>query len=180
MKIRRSCWLPGLFWETVLFAFLTGCASLPVSPPGTRPVITHSYCVEKAHYGDILKIYIEADDPGGYMARIATVVNQVGYGSYSTNWVYLESPYPHHLLGYLEWNTFNPRVLNLPEWTRITIEVSVFDTDGNQSNAVALPVTFVSEAVSNPPPLAPFGQPNIPRLGYVNINLVNPLRREKD
>ena len=62
----------------------------------------------------------------------------------------------------------------LPEWTYVTISVSVFDKAGNESNVVVFPFNFVSEVISNPPPPAPFNQANLPRLGHVHVSLYNP------
>jgi hypothetical protein len=121
-----------------------------------------------------LKIYIEVADPGGYIFRIATAVIQVGYGYYPTSWIHLNPPVPNHLIGYLQWNTSSSKTLFLREWTQVTIEVSVFDTSGNESNAVAFPFTFVSERVPRGPPLPPFDRPDLPRLGFVNVDLYDP------
>ena len=74
---------PVLLFVALLFIASHGCVSLPPSPPGTRPVITQAFINrEKGRFGSILKIYIEADDPKGFMSRITTVVDQVGYGHY--------------------------------------------------------------------------------------------------
>jgi hypothetical protein len=62
--MRKSFWLLGLFFLVVF----QGCASFPVSPQGTRPAITNAFInKEEGIYGSILKIYIEADDPRGFM-----------------------------------------------------------------------------------------------------------------
>jgi len=135
---------------------------------------------EKGMYGTVLRIYLEADDPQGYMFRIATAVDQVGYGSYPTDWIYLKSQYQHHFLGYLQWNTFSAHASWMPEWTQITIKVSILDTDGNESDSVIFPFEFVSEAVPEIPLPPPFDQGNIPRLGHIGIDLFNPLEMGDD
>ena len=176
--IRRAA---GLISCLFLLAFCFGCVSLPVSPPGTKPFITHAFInKEQGIYGSILKIYIEADDPQGFMFRIATSVDQVGYGHYLADWVYLEPPYQHHVIGYLQWNTFSYHASWMPEWTQLTINVSIFDTNGNASNEVVFPFEFVSQAVPESPLPPPFNQPNLPRLGYIAINLFNPLQMGDD
>jgi len=170
-------------WFFVLFLFLAsqGCVSLPVSPPETKPVITNAFISkEKGRYRDVLKIYIEADDPKGFMFKIATTVDQVGYGHYPTDWIYLDTKYQHHLIGYLQWNTFSYHASWMPEWTQITIKVSIFDTSGNESNEVVFPFEFVSQVFPEPPLPAPFNQGDIPRLGYIHINLFNPFQREDE
>jgi len=175
--MKKLLWLFGLY----LFIAIQGCVSLPASSPGTRPVITHAFInKELGKYGSILRIYIEADDPKGFMLRIATVVDQVGYGRYPTDWTYLEPQYEHHLIGYLQWNTFSVHASRMPEWTQITIKVSIVDTDGNESNTVVLLFEFVSEAIPETPLPPPFNQGNIPRLGSIDINLFNPLEMGDD
>jgi hypothetical protein len=95
------------------------------------PIITHAYAVEKGYYGYVWKIYIEAEDPDGDMDKIAVVVDQVGFGHHPTDWIILKPQYQGHFIGYLQWNTFSSKASSLPEWTRITAKVSVFDRAGN-------------------------------------------------
>jgi hypothetical protein len=177
MKMRRAVWSLSLI--LCLLLLFWGCVSLPPSPPETRPVITSAFInKEKGQYGDILKIYIDADDPDGNMFKIYTVVDQVGYGRYFPDTIYVEPKDQHHLLGYMQWNTFSTHTDWLPEWTRITIKISVADTDGNESNTVVFPFEFISEVVPESPLPAPFDQGNILKLGYIDINLRNPLEME--
>jgi hypothetical protein len=173
--MKKIIFSPVLFFVAFHFIASQGCVSLPPSPPETKPVITHAFInKEKGRYGDILKIYIEADDPKGFMSKITTVVDQVGYGHYPTNWIFLEPPYAHHLIGYLQWNTFSSHASRMQEWTQITIKVSILDAAGNESNEVVFPFTFVSEVVPKSPLPAPFNRGKIPRLGFIDINLYNP------
>ncbi len=145
--------------------------------PGTKaPIITHTFAVEKGRYGYIWKIYIEADDPDGDMQRIACVVDQVGYGHYPTDWIYLKADFEKHFKGYVQWNTFSSQASHIPEWTQITLQVSVIDRANNESNVVIFPFTFETgvkdEYHYNLP--SSFAQGNLPRLGYINIDLRNP------
>ena len=141
--------------------------------PGTHaPIITHAYAIDGGQYGSILKLYIEADDPDGDILRIAKVVDQVGYGLYQTDWTYVKPQNRHHLIGYLQWNTFSSKVSTINDWTRITIRVSIFDKAGNESNEVVFPFTFEKRTGSEPKPPAPFDQGNIQRLGHIMIDLV--------
>lgn len=175
--MKKSLWLFGLF----LFIALQGCASLPASPPGTKPIITYAFMnMERGRYGSILKIYIEADDSKGYMFRIATVVDQTGYGHYPTDWIYLKPAHQHHLIGYLQWNTFSYHASWMPEWTTLTIRVSIQDTNGNESNEVVFPFEFVSGVFPDAPLPPPFNQGNIPMLGHIGIDLFNPLELEHE
>jgi hypothetical protein len=140
------------------------------------PVITHAFAVEKGYYGYIWKIYIEAEDPGGDMLGIACSVDQVGYGRYPTDWIYLKPQYQKHVKGYIQWNTFSSKTPSLRQWTQITLKVSIIDRARNESNEVVFPFTFEHEAKS---PYqyelpAPFDQGDIPRVGYIHVDLFEP------
>ncbi len=143
-------------------------------PASMGPVITHAFAPKVEKYGDPMRIYIEANDPTTDMLRVAIVVDQVGYGHYPTDWVYLSRKDEHHFAGYLQWNTFSSHAATMPEWTELTVEISVFDTSGHESNTVAFPVEFVSEATPKVEPPAPFNVASLQKLGYVDINLYNP------
>ncbi len=166
------------------FAFFMPCQgwtqlfSYPRSQPepGTHaPVINYAFAVDKGYYGYIWKVYIEADDPDGEMFGIATVTDEDGYGHYPTDWIYLKSGYQKHFKGYIQWNTFSTRASYLPEWTEITVRVSVFDKAGNESNEVVFPFSFEitpeQYAYTLPPP---FDQGDLPRLGYIAVDLFYP------
>lgn len=141
------------------------------SKPGTKgPIITHSYAVEKGPQGYIWKIYIEAEDPDGDMDRIASVVDEPGYGRYPTDWLILKQQYRRHLIGYLQWNTRSRRGY-LPEWTPITLKVSIIDKAGNESKVVIFPFTFETGVWPSLKQPAPFDREDIPRLGYLSIDL---------
>ena len=145
--------------------------------PGTKgPVITNSFAVEKGIYGYIWKIYIEAEDPNGEMLRIASVVDQPGYGRYPTGWLYIKPEYRKHLKGYIQWNTFSSKTPFLREWSNITLTVSIIDKAGRESNEVVFPFTFqtgVKDQYTYKLP-APFDQGDLPRLGYIHIDLFEP------
>jgi len=140
------------------------------------PIITHSFAIEKGPYGSILKLYLEAEDPDGDMFRVATVVDQIGFGRYPTDWIILKPQFRKTLRGYLQWNTFSSNTHYMREWTSITIRVSIFDKAGNESNEVIFPFSFETvnaKSVSIQPP-SPFDQKDLPRLGNIHINLYEP------
>jgi len=181
--MRKLFWFLSLFLGVILFSVSEGWTQ-PLFPysggkvkPGTHaPKITHSFAVEKGIYGYIWKIYIEAEDPDGDMFRIASVVDQVGYGYYPTDWTYLKLQYQKHLKGYIQWNTFSSRTSFLREWTQITLKVSILDKAGDESNIVVFPFTFESGIKDQyryklPPP---FDEGDIPKLGYIHIDLFEP------
>ena len=171
MDKRRICWLCGAVMALVVFSGTRGWAQ---SQSGSNaPVITHAFTVENIQYGDILKVYIEAEDPTGDMLKIATVVDQPGSGRYPVSWVYLKSKDRNHFKGYLQWNTFSSKTPFVSEGTPITLTVSVLDKSGNQSNAVAFPITFgsgVKRASSYQVP-SPFDEKDLKKLGSIDIEL---------
>jgi len=139
------------------------------------PHITHAFTVEKIKYGDILKVYLEAEDPEGEMLRIATVVDQAGYGYYPTSWIFVKAADHKHLKGYLQWNTFSSKAPFIPEGTPITLTVTVFNKSGQKSNVLAFPITFesgVKRASSYPLP-SPFDQKDVKKLGNIDIELMD-------
>lgn len=183
MKINKFSMVLGLLLAFSLFVPPQGWTQLiPYAggaqpKPGTHaPVITNAFAVDKGYYGNIWRIYIEAEDPDGDMLRVAAVVDQPGYGHYPTDWIYLKPPYQKHFKGYIQWNTFSSKASYLREWTQITLQVSVIDKAGNESNVVVFPFSFetgVKGQYQSKPP-APFDQGDLPRVGYVHIDLFEP------
>ncbi len=173
MKKRKIFLFPAIL---LAITFLTSIGFAQTQTNPNAPVITHSFAVEKGYYGIILKIYLEAEDPDGDMFKIATVVDQTGYGRYPTDWIIIKPQFKKGFKGYIQWNTFSPNTSYLKEWNNITIRVSIFDKAGNESNEAVLPFTFET-GIKNPYSYqlpAPFDQGDLPRLGYVHINLYEP------
>jgi hypothetical protein len=169
----------ALLFVLVAFFLYVGCASnqamtrAGTPPSGSKPpLITSYFAPEKGIQGDTIKIYLAAEDPDGDMRDIGTQITQVGYGVYPTDWTYLGAEYRQHFVGYLQWNTGGNDPL--PEFTQISINISVFDRWGNQSNQIVLPFEFTLGAPSTIVPPAPFDQADIPRLGYISTELRNP------
>ncbi len=174
MRRKRIVWAAGVAIAVVLFGGLNGWAQ---STSGSNaPVISHAFTVDKIKYGDILRVYIEAEDPQGQMMKIATVVHQAGAGRYPTSWVYLKSSEDRkHFKGYLQWNTYSSRTPYVSEWTPITLTVSVLDKSGNESNAFVFPITLesgVRRASSYPLP-TPFNQGDVKKLGTIDVELMD-------
>ena len=166
--------LPTMMMALVFFSNPQGWAQ---SQSGSNvPVITNAFVVGKVSYGDILRVYIEVEDPNGDMFRIATSIDQPGYGHYPTSWVYIKPMGRKHLKGYLQWNTFSNMSSRLSEWTQITLTVSVFDKVGNESNVFAFPITFETgvKRASAYKLAPPFDQNDLPRLGFIHIDLIDP------
>ena len=157
----------------------SGSMSMAPKPPGVvnPPVITASFAADKGRHGDPIRIYLAAEANSGAMERIAVQVSQVAYGVYPTNWTYLKEGNRERFVGYLQWNTTSGD--HLPEWTRMSITISVLDRWGNESNKVVFPYEFVS-GTSSPSVLpAPFNQADVPRLGYISILLRSGTKNEE-
>jgi len=133
--------------------------------------ITHFFAADKGPYGCIWPIYIEATDPEGGMDRISVEVAQVSYGHYPTEWIKIKPQQRKHLTGFLQWNTFSSKASYLPEGTQISVKMSIFDQAGNKSNEVIIPFTFGSGLIKRYQLPAPFDKGNIPRIGYVMVDL---------
>jgi hypothetical protein len=169
--------LAGLLFLLAVFIFV-GCSQMrekkTLKDAETKaPTITHAFAVDKGYYGYIWKIYIEAEDPDADMEKIAVIVNHVGYGQYPTDWIILKPQYRGHFIGYLQWNTFSSKAAYLPEWTRLTVKVSIVDESGNESNEVVFPFTFESGVKSEYQDQlpAPFDTGDIPGLGHIMIDI---------
>jgi hypothetical protein len=140
------------------------------------PIITRAFAVDKGMYGYIWKIYLEAEETDGEMQRIAVVVHQPGYGHYPTDWIYLKPQHQKRFKGYIQWNTFSSKASYLREWTQITLNVSIFNKGGIESNEVVFPFTFesgVGDQYRYKLP-APFDQGDVPKLGNIFIDLYEP------
>jgi hypothetical protein len=172
VKIKKLAFPFGTVFGVVLLTAISG--STQAKPETKTPIITQGFAVDKGHYGYIWKIYVEAEDPFADMLKIASVVDQVGYGRYPTDWIFLKPKYQKHFRGYIQWNTFSSKTGYLKEWTHIALNVSVVDKDGNTSNEVIFPFTFERGVKGQPNPPPPFDQGDIPRLGYIHTNLFEP------
>ena len=181
MKFGKKFYLVSLLLALILLLPYQGWSQLfpfygvKPKPEGRGPIITHTFAVTKGYYGYIWKIYIEAEDPDGQMLAILSSVDEVGYGHYPTDWTYLKSQYQKHFKGYIQWNTFSTKTSYLPEWTEITLKVSVIDKAGKISNEVVLPFSFEitpeQYAYQIPPP---FDEGGLPLLGHIMIDLFYP------
>lgn len=138
------------------------------------PVIKNAYAIGRGIYGTILKIYVEAEDPKGEMTKIATTVDQVGYGHYPTDFIILKHEYRNYFKGYIQWNTFSSRASSMHEWVRNYVTVAVIDKAGNVSNEFVFPFTFETGVGPVPKPPIPFNRGSLPKLGFISIDLFDP------
>jgi len=164
-----------IFGIAIAGALLLAAPSVWSQPrPAAGPTITRFYAIERGRYGINWRIYIEAEDTESDMTKIAVVVDQPGEGHYPTDFVVLDPQYRSHLRGFLQWNTFSSRGKAIKEGTRISLRVSVIDRAGRESQEVLFPFTFVSGVTEQTKAPTPFDADNIPRIGYLSIDLVNP------
>ncbi|MGZ3537797.1 MAG: hypothetical protein ACXVAB_07155 [Thermodesulfobacteriota bacterium] len=181
MNFRKIYYFIGVLLGLVLFMPFQGRSQLfpfyGVQPKaeGRGPIITHAFAVTKGYYGYIWKIYLEAEDPDGQMLAILSTVDEVGYGHYPTDWIYLKPQYQKDFKGYIQWNTFSTKAGYLPEWTQITLKVSVVDKAGKISNEVVLPFTFEITPEQYAYQISPpFDEGKLPLLGHIMIDLYYP------
>ncbi len=135
--------------------------------------ISHFFATDKGPYGCIWRIYIEAEDPDGDMDRICIEVDQVNYSHYPTEWIKIKPQHRKHLKGFLQWNTFSSKASSLPEGTQISAKISIFNRAGDKSNEIIIPFTFGSGVTKRYQLPAPFNQGDIPRIGYLMVDLCN-------
>jgi hypothetical protein len=173
MKIVKMLSILGLF-VALSFLFVTIVRAQP-SSVANAPTITHAFAADKGHYhnGYTWKIYIEAEAGDAHMFRIASLVDQPGVGSYPPDWIILKPRYQRHLKGYIQWNVRSASG-DLTGGTMITLRVSIFDKAGKESNISVFPFTFELGGKDPyryklPPP---FDQGDLPRLGYIHIDLL--------
>jgi hypothetical protein len=173
MKIAKILSILGLF---VALSFLfEPMASAQLGPVTKPPTITRAFAADKGAYqnGYIWKIYIEAEAGDADMSRITWVMSQPGVGSYFPEWISIKSQYQKNLKGYLQWNARNTGG-NYLEGTMISLRVSILDKTNRESNDAVFYFTFESGAKDQYKLPAPFDQGDIPRLGYIDINLKSP------
>jgi hypothetical protein len=172
MKTKNILWFLGIVLGILFLGVSQDRAQ--AKPERKGPIITNGFAVEKGVYGYIWKIYLEGEDPDGEMLRIASVVDQPGYGHYPTDWIYLKPGFQKHFKGYIQWSTFSSKGIALKEGDQIILRVSVIDNLGNESNEVVFPFTFISGVKEQSKPPASFDQEDIPRLGFISIDLKSP------
>ena len=145
------------------------------TPNPNVPVIKAACAVDQGLYGaTIVKIYLEAEDPNGDMAKIATTVDQVAYGHYPTDFIFLKPEHGKYFKGYIEWNTWSTNASSMPDGNYVTVRVAVIDKAGNGSNEFAFRFTFQTGVLPAPNPPEPFDKGNLSMMGHVFINLYNP------
>ena len=88
---------------------------------GSPPVITHSSASKAISHGDTWRIYVEANDPDGDMRQFVCVFKQVGFGSYSPDYVVIKGPHGEKLKGYLRFFSGAGGGLKLDEWTKLSL-----------------------------------------------------------
>ncbi len=169
--------IPFAFFLTITF-FIAHNGWTQTRQETHAPVITHAYAADQGLYGTPWKIYIEAEDMDADMDYVIAVVEQPGQGRYPADRILLDPQHRNHLKGFLQWNIRSSTGAALEEGTRITLKVSIIDRFGNESNEVIFPFAFTSGVSSGQSGLpAPFDDENIPRIGFISIDLINPTGR---
>jgi hypothetical protein len=177
-EVKKKGMLLGLLWAVLAVQGCTGTMT-GLRPTGSPPVIIGAWVPANGRYGDTVRIYLAASDPDGDMDRVAVQVTQPAMGTYPTNWIFLKSEYRKEFAGYLQWNTAG-KSDTLAEGTPITLNLTVHDKGGNVSAEVLLDYQFLTGGPRVSPPPPPFNQANIPRIGRIDIELVNPMQPDID
>ncbi len=144
-----------------------------IKPGGNAPVITHWFASKELSRGDTWKIYLEANDPDGDMRQFVCVFDQVGYGSYSAEYVVIKKRHREKLRGYLNFFSSAGAGLQMPEWTQLRLTAYIRDKGRNTSNKVVFPLVLTVGAKQGPPP-PPFDHGALDKLGTIMVELVNP------
>lgn len=140
-------------------------------PGGSPPVITNAFASRELSHGDIWRIYVEANDPDGDMRQFVCVFKQVGYGSYSPDYVVIKKPHREKMKGYLAFYSGAGGGLRVSEWTQLSLTLYIRDRGRKNSNKVVFPLTLSLGSKQGAPP-PPFDVNGLERLGAISIELV--------
>lgn len=164
----RILFIGGLL--TALFSSCVGAGRV-ASTSGTQPpAITRTYAPDKGAYGQIWKIYIEAEDPDGDMFRIASELQQEGVRyRQSVDFISVKKRDQKYLKGYLSLDTYFLREPILGVGPRLVLRVSIVDKAGNESKTAVFNFEYTGKTSESTPLPAPFDQGEIPKLGNIMI-----------
>lgn len=144
-----------------------------IKPGGSPPVITHWFASEELHHGDTWNIYVEAKDPDGDMRGFVGILDQVGYGGYSSSYTRIKGNHREELKGYLVFFSSAGEGSFLAEWTQLKLTLFIRDKGGNASNKVVFPLVLSRGARQGTPP-PPFDSGRLEKLGVLWFDLVEP------
>ncbi len=144
-----------------------------IKPGGSPPVITHWFASEELHHGDTWNIYVEANDPDGDMREFVGILDQVGYGGYSSSYARIKKKHREELKGYLVFFSSAGEGSFLAEWTQLKLTLFIRDKGGNASNKVVFPLVL-SRGTRQGTPASPFDSGRLDKLGVLWFDLVEP------
>jgi hypothetical protein len=150
-----------------------------IKPGGSPPVINHWFASEELHHGDTWNIYVVANDPDGDMREFVGILDQAGYGGYSSSYVRIKKRHRKELKGYLVFFSSAGEGSFLAEWTQLNLTLFIRDKGGNASNKVVFPLVLSRGAKQGSPP-PPFDRGRLDKLGVVWFDLVDPERDGDD
>jgi hypothetical protein len=156
-----------------------GCSTSPArrgtEPAGSPPIIKRSFASGKVASRDFWKIYLESYDPDGDMRHFVYVIDQVGYGRYSTSYARIKKEHGEKLRGYLRvfFDARRRRGFGVPEGTQLTLTLYIKDRGGNASEKVVFPLVFSQGTKQGPPP-PPFDSGLLERVGTIKVMLNAP------
>ena len=134
-----------LFLYLLVLSALGGCAttqqygSKTLEDEGHPPVIVDYWAAKAIRPGTTWRIYLQAQDQGGDMNRIACMLYQSGIGYYSTEFTRIKEEDRAEFAGYLILRTPAMNELLLEE---LTMEILIRDRKENRSKTIKLPLSF--------------------------------------
>ena len=172
-RISTVVFIGGLLALSVRMGYCKSLSEWLIKPGGSPPVITHWFASEELHHGDTWRIYVAANDSDGDMRQFVGVLDQVGYGTYSSSYERIRKRNREELRGYLVFYSSAGMGLRLSEWTRLKLTLFIRDKGGNTSNKVVFPLVLSLGAKQGPPP-APFDRGLLVKLGVMWFDLIEP------
>lgn len=159
-----------------LIGMLWGCATSEdnIEIFARPPEIVDYYAAKAIRPGDTWKIYLWAQDQGGDMKSIVSVLYQPGYGYHSREITRIKQKDRARFAGYLSLNTPRDSMLI---GTRLNLKVLIRDQQGNGSEIVDIPLTF--DMVPREKIPAQWQVAAKHRLGGLPIDIVSPSRFDR-
>lgn len=135
--------------KAVLLGLVLGLAVLGTaleSRAQTAPVLEKVWVSPQVNHGDLLKIYIKASDREGDMRWIMVSAGR-GKGAIYGSVIRLRKENRKELNGYVFWDTGKA----VQKSVSGTVEITIEDWKGNESETLSLPVNIVSIGAKSQP-----------------------------
>ena len=134
----------GIFLGLALVLMVLGTA-MESRAEGSAPVLEKVWVSPQVNHGDMLKIYIKGSDPEGDIRFIQVAAGRKG--GVVGSMIRLKKEDRQDLNGYVFWDTGHAAYRN----TGGTVEVTLQDWKGNESETISVPVRIVSTGAKAQP-----------------------------